>query len=133
MGIQLDAQVVSQFSWTPTSGGDTTKNVDQEWTTKLSKTDIAVRAKDRIDKKVAQMGEQVMQEQGEIAPDVTEFVDGPEESREDASQPADDGRRAETRGEQEIRFNFGAGTEEQRKEAKRRRDLDTSGKDIKGN
>ena len=90
-------------------------------------------AKDRIDEKVAQMGEQVMQDQEDIAPEVTELVDGPEESREDASHPADDGRRAETPGEQEARANFGAGTESQRKEAKRRRDLDDSGKDIKGN
>ena len=91
------------------------------------------RAKDRIDEKVAQMGEQAMEEQGEIAPDVTEFVDGPEESREDASHPADDGRHAETPGEQEVRANFGAGTEDQRrKEAKRRRDLDESGADIRG-
>ena len=87
-----------------------------------------------------------MEEQGEIAPDgtksanpdlansgQTEFVDGPEESREDASHPADDGRQAETPGEQEVRANFGAGTEAQRKEAKRRIDLDDSGKDIKGN
>jgi hypothetical protein len=103
----------------------------------LSKTDRGKdnleRAKDRIDEKVAQMGEQAMQEQGEIAPEVTELVDGPEESREDASHPADDGRRAETPGEQETRANFGAGTEEQRKEAKRKRDLDDSGADIKGN
>ena len=73
-----------------------------------------------------------MEEQGEIAPDVTEFVDGPEESREDASHPADDGRHAETPGEQEARANFGAGTEEQRKEVKRKRDLDDSGADIRG-
>jgi hypothetical protein len=103
----------------------------------LSKTDrgkeIMGRTKDRMDEKVAQMGEQAMQGQGEIAPKVTEFVDGPEESREDASHPADDGRQAETPGEQEARANFGAGTEAQRKEAKRRRDLDDSGKDIKGN
>ena len=74
-----------------------------------------------------------MQGQEEIDPDVTEFVDGPEESREDASHPADDGRRAEIPGEQEARANFGAGTEEQRKEAKRKRNLDDSGADIKGN
>ena len=55
----------------------------------LSETDRAVRAKDRIDEKVAQMGEQVMQGQGEITPEVTELVDGPEESREDASHPAE--------------------------------------------
>ena len=98
----------------------------------LSKSDRAVRAKDRIDEKVAQMGEQAMQDQEEIDPDATELVDGPEESREDASHPADDGRRAETPGEQEARANFGAGTEAQRKEAKRRRDLDESGADIRG-
>ena len=39
-----------------------------------AKTDRAVRAKDRIDEKVAQMGEQVMQAQGDIASEVTEFV-----------------------------------------------------------
>ena len=59
----------------------------------LSKTDrgkeMMGRAKDRIDEKVAQMGEQTMQEQGEMAPE--ELVDGSEESREDASHPADDG------------------------------------------
>jgi hypothetical protein len=103
----------------------------------LSKTDRGKdkleRAKDIIVKKVAQMGEQAMQEQGGIAPEVTEFVDGPEESREDASHPADDGRRAETPGEQEARANFGAGIEEQRKEAKRKTDLDDSGANIKGN
>ena len=33
----------------------------------------------------------------------------------------------------EARANFGVGTEEQRKEAKRKRDLDDSGADIKGN
>jgi hypothetical protein len=103
----------------------------------LSKTDrgkeIMGRAKDRIDEKVAQMGEQAMQEQGEVAPEVTEFVDGREESRDDASHPADDGRRAETPGEQEVRANFGAGTEAHQKEAKRKRDLDDSGADIKGN
>ena len=68
----------------------------------LSKTDRAVRAKDRIDEKVAQMGEQAMQGQEEIDPDVTEFVDGPEECREDASHPGDEGRRAETPGEEEV-------------------------------
>jgi hypothetical protein len=78
------------------------------------------------------MREQAMQGQEEIDPEVTEFVDGPEESREDASHPAEDGRRAETPGEQEAGANFGAGTEEQRKEAKRRRDLDNSGADIRG-
>ena len=62
----------------------------------LSKSDRSVRAKDRIDEKVAQMGEQAMQDQEEIDPDVTEFVDGPEESREDASHLVDDGRQAET-------------------------------------
>jgi len=44
----------------------------------LSKSDRAVRAKDRIDEKVAQMGEQAMQGQEEIDPDATELVDGPE-------------------------------------------------------
>ena len=43
-----------------------------------------------------------MQDQEEIATDVTELVDGPEESREDASHPADHGRRAENPGEQEA-------------------------------
>ena len=103
----------------------------------LSKTDrgkeIMGRTKDRIDEKVAQMGEQVMQGQGEIASEVTEFVDGPEESREDASHPADDGRQAETPGEEEARANFGPDSREQHKEAKRRRDLDDSGGDIKDN
>ena len=57
----------------------------------------------------------------------TELVDGPEESREDASHPADDGRRAETPGQQEARANFGPDVEESRKETKRKRDLDNSG------
>ena len=103
----------------------------------LSKTDrgkeITGRAKDRIDEKVAQMVEQTMQGREEIAPDVTEFVDGPDESREDASHLADDARQAKTPCEEEIRANFRPGIEEQRKEAKRRRDLDDSGRDIKGN
>ncbi len=51
----------------------------------LSKTDrgkeLMGRSKDRIDEKVAQMGEQAMQEQGETAPEVNECVDGPEECR----------------------------------------------------
>ena len=44
----------------------------------LSKTDqgkeIMGRTKGRIDEKVAQMGEQAMQRQGEVAPEVTELV-----------------------------------------------------------
>ena len=68
-----------------------------------------------------------------IATEVTEFVDGPEESRENTNHPADDGRQAETPGEEEVRANFAPGSEEHRKEAKRRRDLDDSGRDIKGN
>ena len=102
----------------------------------LSKTDrgkeIMGRTKVRIKEKVAQIGEQAMQGQGEIAPEVTKLVDGPEESREDASH-ADDGRQADTPGEEEVRGNFGPGSEEHRKETKRRRDLDDSGRDIKGN
>ena len=71
----------------------------------LINSDRAVRAKDRIDEKVAQMGEQHMEDQqkeneDDVADifgdfDETELVDGPEESREDASHPADDGRRAD--------------------------------------
>ena len=65
------------------------------------------RAKDRIDEKVAQMGEQAMEGQEDIDPNVTELVDGPEESREDASHPAEDVRRPETPGEEEVRPNVG--------------------------
>ena len=88
------------------------------------------RAKDRIGEKVAQMGEQTMQEQGEMA--LEELVDGPEESREDASHPADESRRAETPGEEEVRANFGPEAEQHLKETKRRRDMDDFGADIKG-
>ena len=91
------------------------------------------RAKDRIDEKVAQMGEQAMKEQEETAPEVTELVDGPEESREDASHPVYDGGHAETPGQQEARANFGPDAERNRKETKKRRDLDDSGADIRGN
>ena len=62
-----------------------------------------------------------MQGRGGIVPEVTELVDGPEEAREDASHLADDGRLAET-----------SEGEEPRKEAKRKRDLDESGQDLKG-
>ena len=55
----------------------------------LSKTDpgkeIMEHTKDRMDEKAAKMGEQAMQGQGGNAPEVTEFVYGPEESREDAA------------------------------------------------
>ena len=66
----------------------------------LSKTDrgkeIMGRAKDRMDEKTAEIGEAAMGK-GEITVDqTTELVDGPEESREDASHPADDGRLAKT-------------------------------------
>ena len=75
------------------------------------------RAKDRMDEKTAEIGEAAMGE-GEITVDeTTELIDGPEESREDASHPADDGRLAETPEGEEL----------SRKETKRRRDLDDSG------
>ena len=80
----------------------------------LSKTDRGKesmgRITDRMDEKVAQMGEPAMQGQGEIAPEVVEFVNGPEESRDDASHPVDDGRRAETLGEEVVRAVFGSGS-----------------------
>jgi hypothetical protein len=75
-----------------------------------------------MDEKTAEIGEAVMGK-GEITVDqTTELVDGPEESREDASHPADDGRLAE----------IPEGEELSRKETQRRRDLDDSGRDLRG-
>jgi hypothetical protein len=92
----------------------------------LSKTgggkEIIGRAKDRMDEKTAEIGEAAMGK-GEIPEDgITELVDWPEESREDASYLADDGRLAETPEGEEL----------SRKETKRRRDLDDSGRDLRG-
>ena len=79
----------------------------------LSKTDRGKetmgRIKDQMDEKVALM------------------------PRGDASHPADDDKQAETLGREEIRANGGSGSDEHRKVAKRTRDLDTFGRDIKGN
>ena len=76
-----------------------------------------------MDEKIAKIGEVAMG-QGKIAGDeVTDLVYGPEESREVASNPADDGRQAETPKDRE---------EAPRKEAEWKRDLDDSGKDLKG-
>ena len=61
------------------------------------------------------------------------MVDGPEESREDASHPAHDGRRAEIPGEEELRANVCPGSEDQRKETKSGKDLDDFEIDLKGN
>ena len=68
-----------------------------------------------------------------MAPEGTEFPDGPLDSWDDANHLADDGRQAETPGQEVVQANFGPGAKAHRKETKRRRDPDDSGAYISGN
>ena len=62
---------------------------------------------------------------------MTEFLDGREKSREDASHLANEGRRAENPRNQTVIANVGLEADQQRKENKKLKDLEDSRADIR--